>query len=44
MLSQIILDSTDAADKIPKDAQGRFLTNGGTLFQAFWYDDSEGGI
>lgn len=44
VLSQIILDSTDAADKIPKDAQGRFLTNGGTLFQAFWYDDSEGGI
>lgn len=38
VLSQIILDCTDAADKIPKDAQGRFLTNDGTLFQAFWYD------
>lgn len=39
VLSQIILDSADAADKIPKDAQGRFLTNDGTVFQAFWFDE-----
>lgn len=40
ILSQIILDNTDAAEKIPKDAQGRFLTNDGVLFQAFWFDEN----
>lgn len=41
MLSQIIIGNTDADKEIPKDAQGRFLTNTGTLFQAFWYDEEE---
>ena len=41
VLSQIILDSTDAADRIPKYAQGRFLTQDGTLFQAYWFDEVE---
>lgn len=36
ILSQMILDTTDASTLIPKDAQGRFLTNEGTLFQGFW--------
>ena len=41
VLSMIILDNTDAADQIPEDAQGRFLLNDGTMFQAYWFDDSE---
>lgn len=40
VLSQIILDTSDAADKIPKDAQGRFLMADGTLFQAYYFDDN----
>lgn len=39
VLSQIILDSTAAADQIPKDSRGRFLTYDGTLFQAFWFEE-----
>lgn len=41
VLSQIILDNTDAADQIPKDARGRFLRNDGTMFQAYWFDERE---
>lgn len=41
VLSQIILDSTDAADQIPKDAQGRFLLHDGTLIQGYWFDDTK---
>lgn len=41
ILSQIILDSTAAAEQIPKDARGRFLLHDGTVFQAYWFDDSE---
>ena len=41
VLSHIILDSTAAADQIPKDARGRFLLHDGTVFQAYWFDDSE---
>ena len=41
-LSQIILDSTAAAEQIPKDARGRFLLHDGTVFQAYWFDE-EGG-
>ena len=40
ILSQIILDNGDAADKIPKHAQGRFLTHNGTVFQAYWFDET----
>ena len=39
VLSQIILDSTGAADLIPKDARGRFLLHDGTVFQAYWLDE-----
>lgn len=41
VLSQIILDSTAAAEKIPKDSQGRFITNSGKVFQAYLLEDSE---
>ena len=41
VLSMIILDNTDAADQIPEDAQGRFLLHDGTMFQAYWFEDSE---
>jgi len=51
VLSQIILDNTDAADKIPKNSQGRFLTNSGEVFQGYWLDEqtcfakhSKGGV
>lgn len=40
VLSQIILDNTDASDKIPKNAQGRFLLHDGTLLQGYWFDDA----
>jgi len=42
ILSQIILDSTAAAEQIPKDARGRFLLHDGTFFQAYWFDDRGG--
>lgn len=40
VLSQIILDNTSAADQIPKDARGRFILHDGTIFQAYWLDES----
>ena len=40
VLSQIILDNTSAADQIPKDTRGRFITGDGTVFQAYWFGDS----
>ena len=42
ILSQIILDNTAAAEQIPKDASGRFILHDGTVFQAYWFDDSKG--
>ena len=39
VLSQIILDNTSAAEQIPKDARGRFITGDGTVFQAYWFED-----
>ena len=39
VLSQIILDNTNAADQIPKDAQGRFIRHDGTVFQGYLFDD-----
>lgn len=36
ILSQIALDSTAAADQIPKDSRGRFLDSDGTVFQAYY--------
>lgn len=41
VLSQIILDNSDGAEKIPKDEQGVFLTNTGVLFKAYYFDDNE---
>lgn len=41
VLSQIILDSTIAADQIPKDTQGRFITSDGTVFQGYFFDESK---
>ena len=39
VLSQIILDNTSAAEQIPKDARGRFITGDGTVFQAYLFDE-----
>lgn len=41
VLSQIILDNTSAADQIPKDARGRFITGDGTVFQAYLLDETQ---
>lgn len=47
VLSSIIIDSTAAADLIPKDAQGRFILNDGgkearaSVFQAYCLRDSQ---
>lgn len=40
VLSQIILDNTDAADQIAPDDQGMFLTNMRTVFKAYLVDDN----
>ena len=39
VLSQIILDNTDASELIPKDARGRFLLHDGTIFQSYMFDE-----
>ena len=41
VLSSIILDNSSAAEQIPKDARGRFITGGGTVFQGFLFDDRQ---
>lgn len=41
VLSQIILDSTDAAKMIPKNSCGRFLTNSGEIFQGFLLEEDQ---
>lgn len=43
ILSQIVLDCTDAADLIPKNKPGRFMINDGknTIFQSFIFDEAE---
>ena len=41
VLSQIILDSTGAAEQIPKDARGRFITGDGTVFQGYLFDEEQ---
>ena len=38
VLSGIILNNTSAAEQIPKDARGRFITGDGTVFQAYLVD------
>lgn len=39
VLSELVLDSSAAAEQIPKDAKGRFLLYDGTVFQAYWFDE-----
>lgn len=41
ILSSIIIDSTDAADQIPSDAQGRFITSDGVVFQGYMINENE---
>ena len=41
VLSSIILDNGSAAEQIPKDARGRFITGDGTVFQGFLFDDRQ---
>ena len=41
VLSQIILDNTSAAEQIPKDARGRFITGDGTVFQSYLFDEGQ---
>ncbi|MDE7246598.1 MAG: DUF87 domain-containing protein, partial [Lachnospiraceae bacterium] len=40
VLSQIILDNTDASTLIPKDSQGLFLDEFGTIFRGYLFDNS----
>ena len=39
VLSGIILDNSNAAEQIPKDARGRFITGDGTVFQGYFAKD-----
>lgn len=41
VLSQIILDNTSAAEQIPKDARGRFITGDGIVFQGYLFDEGQ---
>lgn len=41
VLSQIILDSTEASEKIPKSEQGLFVTNNGRLVRGFFFDEGK---
>lgn len=41
VLSKIVLDNSDGAEKVPKDKQGVFLTNTGVLFKAYYFNDNE---
>ena len=41
VLSQIILDNTSAAEQIPKDARGRFITGDGVVFQGYLFDEGQ---
>ena len=38
-LSTIIIGDGRAAEQIPHDAQGRFLMEDGTVFQAYYFND-----
>ena len=39
VLSQIILDNTKAAEQIPKDSQGLFITHNGVIFKGYLFDE-----
>ena len=43
-LSMIVLDNTDAATLIPKNSQGLFLNQDGTLFRGYLPDESITGV
>ena len=40
ILSQIILDNTEASNKIPKESQGLFVTHNGVVFQGYLFDEN----
>lgn len=40
VLSKIVLDQTDAKTEVPKDSNGVFLLNDGTIFQSYRIDES----
>lgn len=40
VLSQIILDNTDATTYIPSDSKGLFINQDGTLFKAYLFDET----
>lgn len=40
VLSQIILDNTDASTYIPSDSKGLFINQDGTLFKAYLFDET----
>jgi len=39
-LSTIIIGDGRAAEQIPHDAQGRFIMEDGTVFQAYYFNDA----
>lgn len=39
ILSNIILDNSSAAERIPKDSHGQFITNTGVMFQGYLFDE-----
>ena len=41
VLSQIILDSTDASINIPSDAQGLFINQDGIVFKSYIFDEDK---
>ena len=41
VLSKIVLDNTDASEKIPKDEQGLFLDNMGEVFRAYYFNEED---
>ncbi len=41
VLSMLILDNTEASDKIRKNQRGRFLMNDGTLFQGYYQSEKD---
>ena len=41
VLSQIILDNTDASTKVPKNSQGLFLNEAGLLFKGFVFNERD---
>ena len=39
LIGQIILDNTNAAEQIPKDSQGLFITHDGVIFKGYLFDE-----